>query len=122
MRNSARTSSRISCLAAGLACLLALSAPFHGAQAAQLAQADGEEEVTYLRVVNLRPGNVLWLRAGPTVRSPRVGFLRYNDRFIRSYGCKTFRVTWCEVIYRGTRGWASKLYLAEDTARQARLQ
>lgn len=118
MRNSAGRSVRTSWLAAGLACLFVMSSPLEAVQAAEV---EGEEDVTYLRVVNLKPGNILWIRAEPTVRSPRVGFLRYNDRYIQSYGCKTFRVTWCEVIYRGTRGWASKLYLTEDTARRASL-
>ena len=74
---------------------------------------------TYLKVTNVRPGSVLWVRVGPSTRAERIGFFRHDDRHIRSFGCKTFRVTWCEVQYRGTRGWASKLYLEEDAAARA---
>ena len=116
MRITARWFPSISLLAAGLACLLVASTPAYFAQASEASEAE-EEEVTYLRVTNLKPGSVLWVRSGPTVRSQRIGFFRYNDRYIRSYGCKTFRVTWCEVLYHGTRGWASKLYLTEDDER-----
>ena len=103
------------CLALGIVCLLAAGGSFAIAQSTSGA----EDEVSYLRVTNLTPGHVLWVRTGPSIRSQRIGFFRYNERYIRSYGCKTFRVTWCEVEYHGTRGWASKLYLTEDMSRVA---
>jgi len=74
-----------------------------------------DPEATFLRVTNLTPGHVLWVHAGPSMRFQHIGFFRYNDRHIHSYGCGAI---WCEVDYQGKRGWASKRYLTDDSARQ----
>ena len=89
----------------GLALVLIAGLPSAAAASAPSPGADSNQSATYLRVTNLTSGHVLWIRSGPSMTTQRIGFLRYNDRHIRSYGCKTFRVTWCEVEYRGTRGW-----------------
>lgn len=102
----------IACLIFGLAWFLVTGSPSEAAP-----PADPDATTTYLRVTKLTPGQVLWVRSGPSILSQRIGFFRYNDRNIRGYGCKTVRVAWCEVQYRGARGWALKLYLTEDEAR-----
>ena len=74
----------------------------------------------YVKVDKLAPGRVLWIRAGPGLRSKRIGFLPSTARHIRSLGCeRTVLGHWCEIRYRGTRGWASGRYLAADRARRA---
>lgn len=73
-------------------------------------------ESNWLRVDNVRSGSVLWLRAGPASSFERIGLLPYDARHIRNFGCKEFNNgTWCKIRYRGTKGWASKKYLAPDT-------
>lgn len=72
-------------------------------------------EKGWVRVKNVRPKNVLWVRAGPSISFERIGFLQHNARHIRSFGCRRYgRSTWCRIRYRGTEGWVSKKYLAED--------
>jgi hypothetical protein len=112
MTASFKSSFSRACLAFGLAFSLGASMPISVAP-------DTDTDADFLKVTNLEQGHVLWVRSSPSVRAQRIGFFRYNDRYIRSYGCKMFRVTWCEVQYQGTRGWASKLYLTEDSAREA---
>ena len=72
----------------------------------------------FVKVVNVMPGHVLWLRSGPGFHFNRVGFLPREARHIRAYTCKSL-VTgrWCQVRYRGTRGWALQRYLADDPTR-----
>lgn len=86
--------------------------------AADIAQADAFAR--YLKVANLSPGRILLIRSGPIRSSEPIGILPYGARHIRSYGCKTLATgRWCEVRYRGTRGWASQRYLAPDRRRRA---
>lgn len=83
-----------------------------------IAQAD--PVVRYVKVTNLSPGHILLIRSAPIRSSDPIGILPYSARHIRSYGCKTLATgSWCEVRYRGTRGWASKRYLAPDKRRRA---
>jgi uncharacterized protein YraI len=75
----------------------------------------------YVKVVNVMPGHVLWLRSGPGFHFERVGFLPHRARHVRAYTCKRLATgSWCQVRYHGTRAWGSQLYLADDTTRIAR--
>lgn len=100
---------------------------FAGLTAASLTVTGGEEVAAetrksmthFLKVDGLHHGMVLWIRAGPGKQYRRVGLLRFNARAIRSYGCKTLASGyWCEISYRGTRGWSSGRYLADDHSRR----
>jgi hypothetical protein len=74
----------------------------------------------YVKVKGLPPGHVLWIHSEPAGSSERIGFLPYSARHIQNYGCKRFDSSdWCQVIFRGTRGWARERYLADDKARRA---
>jgi hypothetical protein len=75
----------------------------------------------YVKVINIMPGHVLWLRSWPGLHFNRVGFLPHQARHIRAYTCKSLATGhWCQVRYRGTRGWALQRYLAEDPTRIVR--
>ena len=81
--------------------------------------AHAERTERYLKVTNLAPGRVLLLRSGPSRSFEPIGILPYGARHVRNYGCKNLATgNWCEVRYRGTRGWASKRYLAPDKGRR----
>jgi uncharacterized protein YraI len=72
----------------------------------------------YVKVVHVAPGHVLWLHSGPGRHFQRIGFLPYRARQIRAYRCKALVTgSWCQVRHLGTRGWASKRFLAKDSAR-----
>lgn len=75
----------------------------------------------YVKVVNIMPGHVLWLRSGPGFHFERVGFLPHSARHVRAYVCKSLATGhWCQVRYRDTRAWASHHYLADDPSRIVR--
>jgi hypothetical protein len=75
----------------------------------------------YVKVAQVAPGHVLWMHSGPGHHFQRVGFLPHGARQIRAYTCKALATgSWCQVRYRGTRGWASKRFLAKDSARFAK--
>jgi len=75
----------------------------------------------YVKAVNVLPGHVLWIRSGPGLHFKRVGFLPYGARHVRAYTCKRLATgQWCQVRYRGTRGWALRYYLAKDPTRIVR--
>lgn len=77
-------------------------------------------ESNYVKAKGLSPGHVLWLRSEPTGSSKRIGFLPYSARHIQNFGCERANSRhWCQVIYRGTRGWALKRYLTDDRDRRA---
>lgn len=72
----------------------------------------------YVKVAHVARGHVLWLRSGPGRHFKRIGFLPYGARHIRAYTCKALATgSWCQVRYRGIRGWASKRFLVKDRAR-----
>lgn len=50
------------------------------------------------------------LRSGPSTRYPAVDVVQGGDR-VRVHGCLSNR-SWCDVSYRGERGWMSSNYLA----------
>lgn len=87
---------------------------------ASLSPAQAQTGVRYVRVDNISPGHVLWVRSGPGRIYNRIGFFSYNARHIRSYGCRVLGTrSWCRIAYRGTRGWAPGRYLKPDTLRRA---
>jgi uncharacterized protein YraI len=74
----------------------------------------------YVKVTNLPPGGVVWMRSGPGHFFKRIGFLPHGARHVRAYQCKQLATgAWCQVRYQGTRGWASQRYLAKDPTRLA---
>lgn len=77
------------------------------------------QSASYVKVTGLPVGRVVWVRSKPVSSAKRVGFLPATARHIRSYGCEHFVASgWCQVRYRGTRGWVSKRYLKPDTAQR----
>ncbi len=87
-------------------------APFSGV-------AYAESVARYVRVKNLSPGRILLIRSGPGRSFEPIGFLPHTARHIRNYGCKNLATgRWCELRYRGTRGWANERYLMADKARR----
>ncbi|SKA05480.1 SH3 domain-containing protein [Consotaella salsifontis] len=50
------------------------------------------------------------LRAGPSTRYPVITVVGNRDN-VRVYGCLSNR-SWCDIGYRGNRGWMSSNYLA----------
>ncbi len=75
------------------------------------------QSASYAKVTGLPVGRVIWVRSKPSAK--RVGFLPATARHIRSYGCRRSVASgWCQVRYRGTRGWVSKRYLKPDTAQR----
>jgi uncharacterized protein YraI len=75
----------------------------------------------YVRIVNVAPGDVLWLHSGPGPKFERVGSVPHDGRHIRIYKCR-HAVTrrWCQVRYHGTRGWAARHFLTKDATRIVR--
>jgi uncharacterized protein YraI len=72
----------------------------------------------YVKVAHIAGGHVLWLRSGPGRHFERIGLLPFGARHIRAYTCKVLATgSWCQVRYRGTRGWALKRFLVKDDAR-----
>ncbi len=77
------------------------------------------QSASYVKVTGLPVGRVVWVRSKPVPSAKRVGFLPATARHIRSYGCERLVASgWCQVRYRGTRGWVSKRYLKPDTAQR----
>lgn len=77
--------------------------------------------VHYVRVVNVSPGDVLWLHSGPGPKFEKIGSVPHNGRHIRLYKCRhavTHR--WCQIRYHGTRGWVARHFLATDPTRIVR--
>lgn len=73
----------------------------------------------YIKVKNLAPGRILLMRSGPGRSFEPIAFLPHNARHIRSFGCKNLATgRWCDLIYRGVRGWASQRYLTTDRRRR----
>lgn len=75
-------------------------------------QPGGREPLALLRVVNVQPDDVLWVRQGPGTEHEEIGALQPNGRGIELVGPCTG--DWCRIAYRGLRGWASRHYLVAD--------
>jgi len=70
------------------------------------------------RVVDVAANDVLYVHARGSLASRRIGRLPHNARGVRNYGCRWSNIdkgTWCEIEYRGLRGYAAQMYLAEDS-------
>lgn len=84
------------------------------------------------RVVGVAPTDVLNIRSEASYRAPKIGQIPSDGRGIRNFGCvggmsfseweqasSTERQLarkriWCEVEYRGIRGWVAGWYIRED--------
>jgi hypothetical protein len=83
-------------------------------------------------VTGVRSDDALNLRVAPDADSPRVARIPFNARGLRNYGCpnhvtfeqwkrmtelqkdRAARARWCEVEYRGQKGWVAGRFLKED--------
>ena len=96
-----------------------------------LAEADGPD---FYRVVDVREGSALNLRAAPTIGAARVGRIPAGTDGLPNKGCVgglTFeewsqadaqtraasrKTRWCRTAYQGIDGWAAGWHLAEGSA------
>ncbi len=94
------------------------------------ADSDGPE---FFRVVGVRAGDVLNIRSGAGADHPKVGEIPAGGNGIRNHGCQGglnivewekaspaereagARRRWCQVEYRGIKGWAAGRFLAEGS-------
>lgn len=108
-----------------LFCMLAVLA------APALAQADAPAP-QLSAVTGVRSDDALNLRVAPDGDSRRIARIPFNARGLRNYGCPnhvTFeqwkrmtprqrdfaaRARWCEVEYKGQKGWVAGRFLKED--------
>jgi len=111
---------------AHLFCILALLA---AAPALVHAQADGPD---FWAVTGVRPDDALNLRVAPDADSRAIARIPHNARGLKNFGCPnevTFeqwkrmtqaqrdwaaRSRWCQIEYRGQRGWVAGRFLKED--------
>ena len=95
-----------------------------------LAEGDGPD---FFRVVGLRHGTNLSVRAEPEAQAPKLGELPYNAEGIRNLGCRgglSFAEwekanarerkaaelqRWCRVEWRNVTGWAMAKFLSEGS-------
>lgn len=115
------------CRAPIVCTLLLLAATPAPAQTA----ADGPTEWA---VTGVPSYDTLNLRVAPSAEAKRIARIPYNARGLKNYGCPnhvTFeqwkrmtqaqkdwaaRSRWCEVEYKGMKGWVAGRYLKEDGA------
>ena len=89
---------------------------------------------SYWAVTGVPSYDSLNLRAEPRAESKRLAKIPFNARGIKNYGCPnhvTFeqwkrmtqsqkdwaaRSRWCQVEYKGTKGWVASRFLKEDEA------
>jgi SH3-like domain-containing protein len=64
------------------------------------------------RVVKVAPQDVLNLRSGPNADLSVVGTIPPGGRGVRIVGACSG--PWCEVDYRGARGWANRQFLDSE--------
>ena len=116
------------CWACIVCTLVVLAAPAL-AQAPAEAAADGPN---FWAVTGVRPNDALNLRMAPNADSKLIGRIPFNARGLRNYGCPnsvTFdqwkrmteaqrdwaaRSRWCQVEYKGLKGWVAGRFLKED--------
>jgi len=99
------------------------------------ATADGPD---FYAVRGVDKGDVLNIRAEPNVNAAKVGEIPHDGTCLRNLGCKgglSFQEfselsasqqrrrlrdnpRWCQVEYRGVRGWVSGRFLGEGECRQ----
>jgi hypothetical protein len=121
---------KVTLMFAWSACLVCVVAVLAAAPAlAQTADSDGP---TFWAVTGVSPDDSLNLRVAPNADSRRIAKIPFNARGIRNHGCPnhvTFeqwkrmspaqrdwaaRSRWCEVEYKGMKGWVAGRFLKED--------
>jgi hypothetical protein len=83
-------------------------------------------------VTGVRSDDALNLRVAPNADSRRIAKIPFNARGIKNFGCpnhvtfeqwlrmtqaqrdRAARSRWCQVEYRGMRGWVASRFLKED--------
>ena len=96
-----------------------------------LAQADAPAP-QLSAVTGVRSDDALNLRVAPDGDSRRIARIPFNARGLRNYGCpnhvtfeqwkrmtppqrdRAARARWCEVEYKGQKGWVASRFLKED--------
>jgi hypothetical protein len=116
---------------AGLVCLVAMlaAAPALAQTTATRAASDAP---SYWAVTGVRSDDALNLRVAPNAEAKRIAQIPHNARGLRNYGCpshvtfeqwkrmtkaqkdRAARSRWCEVEYRGMKGWVAGRFLKED--------
>jgi uncharacterized protein YgiM (DUF1202 family) len=94
------------------------------------AQSDGPD---FWAVTGVKSNDALNLRTAPDAESRPIARIPFNARGLKNYGCPnqvTFeqwkamtqaqrdtaqRSRWCEVEYKGKRGWVAGRFLTEDS-------
>ena len=110
----------------GLAIALSLFSPVSVG-----ADADGPD---FFRVVDVASNDVLNIRTQPTARSAIIGIIPPNGNGIQNLGCQgglsyaqwqsaspaereaARKRVWCQIYYRGVKGWVAGWFLAEGSA------
>ncbi len=70
----------------------------------------------YKDVGGVAPGHVAWMHAGPGLSYQHVGYLQANATHVRTTNCGHLATdNWCQVHYRGTRGWVQDRFLRANT-------
>jgi uncharacterized membrane protein len=98
-------------IAAGVACGLALSGSSLAAEAR-------------FRVVNVPPGDTLFLRAAPDYRSSKIGDIARSETRVTGLGqtASSRGGRWMKVSAYGKRGWVNARFLTPYASRQAKPQ
>lgn len=109
-----------------IAALMLAAAPMAPARA----DADGPD---HFRVVHVRPGGALNMRAGPSTADARIGRIPAAADGLVNLGCKgglafaewqkaspderaaAAKTRWCRIGYNGATGWVAARYLAESS-------
>ncbi|MBO0763695.1 MAG: SH3 domain-containing protein [Hyphomicrobiaceae bacterium] len=112
------------------ACLVCVVAVLAAAPA--LAQTADRDDPSFWAVTGVSPDDALNLRAAPNANSRPIAKIPFNARGIKNHGCPnhvTFeqwkrmtqaqrdlaaRSRWCEVEYKGMRGWVAGRFLKEE--------
>jgi hypothetical protein len=100
-----------------------------------LAQTAASDPPQFWAVTGVRSDDALNLRVAPNADSRRIARIPFNAKGIRNHGCPshvTFeqwkrmtkgqkdwaaRTRWCEVEYKGRKGWVASRFLKEDGLR-----
>ncbi|HHB83827.1 MAG TPA: hypothetical protein ENK61_10225 [Devosia sp.] len=66
-----------------------------------------------VRIKKWDPDGGLNIRTGPSVRNRKIGVIPYDGVGVVKHRCQTRgRSTWCNITYRGTRGWVSANFIS----------
>jgi hypothetical protein len=72
------------------------------------------EENSSYRIVDVAPKDVLNIRSGPNADLSLVGAIPSGGRGVRMVGACSG--PWCQIDYRGARGWVNRQFLAGEEA------